>query len=242
MKTSTREISNPRFPIPDVESQQGFSPTELRQDAPAPVAEPSCIESQRGFSLMELLISTALLTIILGLTFNMLPRDQKSFDAEQASADAQQNARFAINRLAEIIRGAGNNPAGISTINSVLGVGITGGTVDPNGNIVGGTTIRIKSDLNGNKNLTDTISSDADVVISSEDVSIYRSGTNIVMVDNNSSTIPVPLAEDIQDLKFDFSPDQKLVTVHVTARSTRTVADGQARTSSLTSHIRLRNR
>lgn len=200
-------------------------------------------QTQRGISLIEMMAATAMLVVITGGIFSSLNRAQRVFTAEQANIDAQQNTRFAILRLAEIIRGAGNNPAGISTINAVSGVEITGGAQDADGNITGGTAIELRSDLNGNRQFTDTITGNNDVVISSEDVTITLSGNQVLLKDNNTpGSQPIPIAEDIKAMSFDFTRDQKLVTVHITGKSSRPLQDGSFRESELNGKVRLRNR
>lgn len=199
--------------------------------------------NQQGISLIQMMAATAMLVIISGGIFSSLNRAQHIFTAEQANLDAQQNARFAVFRLIEIIRGAGSNPAGITTINAISGVQVMNGTTDAAGNITGGTSIQLLSDLNGNRQFTDTITGNSDVVISSENVSITFSGHEVLLTDNNAVGAPaVPIAEDITALSFDFSPDQKLVTVHVTGKSSKSLPDGSYRESALTGKVRLRNR
>lgn len=199
--------------------------------------------TQRGISLIQMMAATAMLVIISGGIFSSLNRAQRVFTAEQANIDAQQNARFAVFRLIEIIRGAGNNPAGITSINAVTGVKIPDGTTDARGNIMGGKTIQVLSDLNGNRQFTDTITGNSDVIISSENVSVTLSGDEVLLYDNNApGTAGVPIAGDISALSFDFTPDQKLVTIHITGKSSKALQNGLYRESALTGKVRLRNR
>src|SRR5688572_28002026 len=74
-----------------------------------------------GFSLLELIVVTLLLLIISGSIFSALVNSQKTFDAEQANAEANANARFAINRIKEILESSGNNPGQVANINDQTG-------------------------------------------------------------------------------------------------------------------------
>src|SRR5436190_23162723 len=78
-------------------------------------------KNSSGFSLLELMIVTIILLIIFAAVFSSLVNAQKAFDAEQANAEANTNARFAINRVKEILEGSGNNPGQVATINDQTG-------------------------------------------------------------------------------------------------------------------------
>ena len=65
--------------------------------------------NEHGFSLMEITIALAVMTTIMGLAFVLLNGYQRTYQREEAYADAARNARFAVSRLEEIIR-AGTNP------------------------------------------------------------------------------------------------------------------------------------
>src|ERR1051326_5139533 len=76
-------------------------------------------ENENGFSLLELIIVLVLLLIITGSVFTELANGQKTFDAELANSQAQENARYAIERIAEVIKTAGNNPQNLTTLNGL---------------------------------------------------------------------------------------------------------------------------
>lgn len=138
---------------------------------------------EAGFSLLEIMIVLVVLLIITGAIFGNLVNSQKSFDAEQANAEATANARFAINRLREVLESSGNNPSQVANINDQTGgivnmfsslnttpyttsSGISGTTVNlsANGNCTGGTAtqycgvaVDLRSDLNGDGDTLDDI-------------------------------------------------------------------------------------
>src|ERR1051326_5891360 len=74
-----------------------------------------------GFSLIELMVVLLILLVIAGAIFSNLVANQKTFDAEQANAEANANARFAANRVKEILESSGNNPGQIASINDQTG-------------------------------------------------------------------------------------------------------------------------
>ncbi|HZS03878.1 MAG TPA: hypothetical protein VFD58_03505 [Blastocatellia bacterium] len=197
--------------------------------------------SEAAFSVVELLVAVGLSTIVMGAALNLLVNSQRVYRAEQANADAQENARFAILRLSEIVRGAGNNPASIQTFNPLASTTVTndGTSVAPG---TGGNQLTIMADYNGNGTFDDNVSS-SDNIITSENVTLRLNGTTIEMVDNTSGGVTSPLVQDILSVVFTEAVDRRAVTISVTARSARAVTgDGNFRTVTLSSRVNLRNR
>lgn len=197
--------------------------------------------AQAGFSIFELVIAVGLTTLLMGSISMMLVNSQRVYGAEQANADAQENARFAILRLSEIIRGAGNNPASIQTFNPLTSTTVTnsGAAVSPG---MAGNQISIFADYNGNGTFNDNIAAN-DNVISSENVTLRLSETTIQMVDNTPGGVTSPLVQDIQSVSFTEAADRRSVTITVTALSPRAVpGDSRFRTATLTGVVQLRNR
>src|SRR5215831_15060700 len=150
-----------------------------------------------GFSLLEVTVGLAVLTIIMGMAFTLLNNFQQSYQREEAYADAARNARFAVSRLEEIVRSAGTNPTGKTAVNWLTFVDFGGGNSS--------SSLHLICDLNGDAATTSTINSDSDVIITSENVTL-RLDTNtntLVMVDNNQidpTRRTVPIAENIRSL------------------------------------------
>jgi prepilin-type N-terminal cleavage/methylation domain-containing protein len=63
---------------------------------------------ERGFSLIEVLISIALTLIVMGAVFTLLTRGQRSFEREPEVADLQQSARTALDMVTKDILQAGS--------------------------------------------------------------------------------------------------------------------------------------
>ena len=68
-------------------------------------------ESDRGFSLIEVLISIALTVMVMGAVFTLLSRGQQSFEREPEVADLQQSARTALDLVTkDILQGGAGLP------------------------------------------------------------------------------------------------------------------------------------
>ena len=198
--------------------------------------------NEHGFSLMEVAIALAVMTIVMGTAFLLLNSYQKTYQREEAYADASRNARFAVSRLEEIVRSAGTNPTGRTAVNWLTFVDFGGGNSS--------SSLHLISDLNGDGATTSTIGSNSDVIITSENVTLQLDATNrtIVMVDNNqaidSTRRTVPIAENIRSLTFS-DPDgsRRQVNVELWAAPRGVIqGDPRYREVHLTANIRLRNR
>lgn|SRR5689334_13379264 len=197
---------------------------------------------QGGFSLLEVTVALAIITVILGIAFSVLNRFQKNYRYEMGYVDAQRNGRFAVSRLSEIIRSAGTNPTGKTAVNWLTFVDFGGSNSS--------STLTLKSDLDGDGATTSTLTSSTDVIIASENVTLRLNSTSntIEMVDNNlASGTPrqiVPIAENIRSVTFS-DPDGTRRQVDVTLLAIPSgipTSDPQYREVQFTTSIRLRNR
>lgn len=156
--------------------------------------------NEKGFSLMEVTVALAVMTLIMGTAFTLLNRSQIIYRYEEGYADAARNGRFAIARLGEIIRSAGTNPTGRTAVNWLTFVDFGGGD--------SGSSLHLKGDLNGDGATTSTLTADTDVIVASEDVTLQLDTTTntLVMVDNNQPTTSdrrrVAIAENITNVTF----------------------------------------
>ena len=202
-------------------------------------------ENEKGFSLMEVTIALGVVTLIMGIAFTLLNRSQIIYRYEEGYAEAARNGRFAIARLEEIIRSAGTNPTGKTTVNWLTFVDFGGGD--------SGTSLRLKSDLNGDGATTSTLSSNTDVIVASEDVTLQldTSTNTLVMIDNNvpvdSTRRRIPIAENIRSLSFSDSDttnhSRKEVNINLWAVPSGVLpSDPRYRQVNFKSIIRLRNR
>lgn len=65
------------------------------------------MRSERGFGLLEMVISTAVLGLLMAGAFTLLFRSQVTFELQLASADIRQQARVSIERVGTELRLAG---------------------------------------------------------------------------------------------------------------------------------------
>lgn len=77
------------------------------------------IRSEKGFSLLELILVLLILAVVMASVFSTFATGQKTFDAELANSQAQENCRYAIDRISEIVQTAGNNPQNIVALNNL---------------------------------------------------------------------------------------------------------------------------
>lgn len=66
------------------------------------------IKSERGYSMVELLISVAVMSIVIGATLGSLSKGQVTSKNEQESTDMTQNARVAFDTITQDLRLAGS--------------------------------------------------------------------------------------------------------------------------------------
>lgn len=206
-------------------------------------------QSEDGFSLIEITVALLMLTLVMGIAFSLLNRFQQSYRYEEAYADAQRNARFAIARLNEIIRSAGTNPTANTTVNPTNFISLLGPTT-VSGSAITSSSLQLRSDLNGDTLNTATISSNSDVIVTSENVTLRLDTTNRrILMEDNTITPPlsVPIAENIQSLTFTdpngASNTNKAIQVQLVAVPAGIApGDPRYREVSYTAMIRLRNR
>lgn len=211
-----------------------------------------------GFSLLELVVVIGILTIVMGAAFQLMTTSQLGFDRNVTFAEAHENADFAVMRVTELVRSAGSNPAGLSTINTLNFISnkeTDTSTPDPH-------VVRIRSDLNCDRDVNDRADSSDPAqyyMLGSEDVTIKFfpdaatvGGVDIpaqtlCLVDNTPGPgqgVPHVVAQNIVDFSCPVGADPREVTLTVTAGPSRPMSTGDARYVSFTrvTQIRLRNR
>ncbi|HEY7817679.1 MAG TPA: prepilin-type N-terminal cleavage/methylation domain-containing protein, partial [Vicinamibacteria bacterium] len=79
---------------------------------------------ERGFSLIEVLISIALTLLIMGAVFALLTRGQQAFEREPEIADLQQSARTALDLVTrDILQGGAGLPPEFPAFSNINGAG-----------------------------------------------------------------------------------------------------------------------
>ncbi len=164
-----------------------------------------------GFTLVELLVSLALLSMVLGGTAAMMVQNSQINRAEQMSAEVQSNARNCLSMIVQVLRTAGWDPrnAGFAAVG--LDPSPTNST----------NYIEVFADLN----------EDGDTNDANEDVTIRWATDKIEWRTTSDTTQPyVTLADSISnDADADGAPETMFVadsmtnptkiTVRITARS-----------------------
>ena len=205
--------------------------------------------NERGFSLAEVTVAMLILTVIMGASFSLLNRFQKLYRFEEAHADAQRNARFAVARLNEVIRSAGTNPRAITTVNPTNFAVLLAPTTTV-GTAVSSSSLQLRSDLDGDMLNATRVESNSDVIVTAENITLKLDAINrqLVMVDNTvSPALTTPIADNIVALKFT-DPNgatytKKAILVELVAVPNGiTVGDPNYREVSYEATIRLRNR
>jgi prepilin-type N-terminal cleavage/methylation domain-containing protein len=205
-------------------------------------------KDERGFSLIEIMVAMMMLTVVTGVAFSLLHTFQSSYKYEEAHADAQRNGRFALARLNEIIRSAGTNPTANITVNptnfAVLQNPTTSGSARTS------SSIRLKSDLNGDGLNTANVSANTDVIVTAEDVMLRLDAVNRQVIMDNYTTSPVtstPIADGIASLTFTdpngaTNTNKTIIVTLVAVPNGIPQGDSRYREVSYSASIRLRNR
>jgi prepilin-type N-terminal cleavage/methylation domain-containing protein len=82
----------------------------LRQAQGRPSAGTTRTASGAGFSLLELMISVAIILLLMSAVFPFIAQSQKTFQGNQATAEANQTARAGLEVITQEIGQAGYNP------------------------------------------------------------------------------------------------------------------------------------
>ncbi len=109
--------------------------------------------SSHGMTLVEMLITSAVLTLIAGGIFTLLNQSQRSFHSQQNLTEVVQQARIAMDQITTSIQQAGNDPEdalGSTSPIEILGTGHIRINSDLTGSITSGAPIDGRGDPNGN--------------------------------------------------------------------------------------------
>lgn len=138
----------------------------------------------RGFSLVELLIVTAVMIVVLGMIGSLMITTQRQYMSQQALIDASNNARVVLDLMLRLARVAGNNPEEISfePIHP-----------DPDGNSQMD-SIRLRADWN-------PIDGDTDDAY--EDM-IFSTSNGVLWIQRPSDDEPVEFVDRVESLTFSY--------------------------------------
>lgn len=200
------------------------------------------LASESGFTLVEFIIASLMMTIVLGGTMLLASRIQEGYQFQADDTVVEQEARYALDWIARDLRSAASDPYNVIANNQGI-------FLDPNGGAVGDDSIRIQADI---------APTDGDIADAGENVTIALDAANrvITRADTNSATpAATPMTDAIfTDLSFTFLDASRTVTatsdliayiqVQVTAQSRgrNAQAAGGFTTATLGTEVRVRTR
>ena len=167
--------------------------------------------AEGGFSLVELLVSLALLSVVLGGVAGLLVQNSQINRAEQMSAEVQSTARNCLSMIVQVLRSAGWDPRNVG----FAGVGLDPSPTNTNN------FIEVLADLN----------EDGDTNDDGEDVTIRWTSERIEWRTTSDTSQPyVILADSISNdsdgdgtaetmFVADSMSNPTRITVRITARS-----------------------
>ena len=228
------------------------------------------LRDERGFSLLELLIASMITVVILGGAVQLSSMIQNGYRRQLEDSAAEQEARYALDWIGRYIRGAANNPVGVTaTVCPSAGTEVKALQFDPNGATVLNDSLRLMTDSNPPDGLFGGSPAAGGCTQSNEDVTIAMGvddpdtevdeSKTITFFDNNTgSSISTRTDTVIDALEFKFrKADHSAITTfnNTTANSvvyvetiitirTRTIdaASGDPATRTLKQETKIRAR
>ena len=152
-----------------------------------------------GFTLLELLISTAILTIVLGSITTGIVSIQRGYTLQNRIVEAQDNARLALETMVRLVRVAGNDPQELA---------FQALDPDPDGNSQLD-DIRLRADWNP---------ADGDLDDPREDI-IFSTSSDQMFKEEPGDGGPLVLADRIQSVAFTYRDKDNVVIADPIANS-----------------------
>jgi prepilin-type N-terminal cleavage/methylation domain-containing protein len=90
----------------------------------------AALRSAPGFSLIEVLVSVAIITVLMSAVFQFVRFNQQRYRGDQLLAERNQGARSALELMTQELQQAGHNPNFVTNKNLTAPVTNTGGIVD----------------------------------------------------------------------------------------------------------------
>jgi Tfp pilus assembly protein PilW len=203
-------------------------------------------KSEGGFTLVEFLIATFIMSLVLGGTVALATRISEGYQSQLDDSVVEQEARYALDWIARDLRSAYSDPYNVIAPNQGI-------FLDPDGGANNDDSIRVQADISPN-------GPDGDIADAGENITIALDAVNrvITRADTNSATpAATPMTDAIfTDLSFTFLDASRTVTatsdlvayiqVQVTAqsrgRNPNSTTAGGFTTATLGTEVRVRTR
>ena len=219
------------------------------------------LRDQRGFTMIELLVSTVTMVIVLGGAVAITSQVQQGYRRQLEDSAAEQEARYALDWIGKYIRAADNNPYNRAT-SPCPAAGTLVTAIQFDGELDGNddNDIRLMTDSNPPDGVFGGAAAGA-CTQSGEDVTISLDEENntIVFFDNNTGgAVSTRTDTVIEDLRFVYrnaaravlatnTPANQALVFYIEIRitiRTRTIdaMTGQPETRTLSSEVKVRSR
>ena len=168
------------------------------------------VADQRGFTLVEMLVATAIMGFVLSAALLAVQAGTQASDVTAGRAEAQSSIRFALDRMLADMRAAGYDPtiANFDPIDSAS---------------MGTTTVMLNTDTNANGTLDAPVGT-CDASAQAERVRYRKSGTSLmraVMTSATTVACETTLIGGVQSLTFTYLGADGAATA--TAANVRTI-------------------
>lgn len=176
---------------------------------------PEAVYSDRGFTLVEVMVALAISGIVLASIYSAFQSQQNSYVAQEQVSEMQQNVRIGLDMLSKDIRLAGYNPDGSAGTGFVDGINFDAEPVNTNA-----TRIAFTADLDGDGTI-DVVTQDVDgngtIDMSDMERIAYRlNGTNLQRFSTGAVNWQT-VAENVENIEFQYVLDDGSQTTTPTA-------------------------
>ena len=146
----------------------------------------------RGFTLIEFLIAAGISLAVVGATVALTARMQQAYSTDLDDVAVEEEARYALDWIARLLRSAGSNPYGITLSPCpVANTTFQALRLDPNGNGAQD-DVRIQGDINPPNGLLGGAAGNC-AAEPGEDVTIALDAANRVITSQNNGVDVQPL-------------------------------------------------